>query len=141
MRFLHLSSFNRFLRTVASDDANLACHWVGVTFIWCVLFYLASYQQILRRTSRGIGLEIIKQLTSITTHIVFAGCRNPRYATDLQALTKDAKGTLHIVALDVNDEQSVQQAAKAVKSILGDQGLDYIVNNAATVSPPIATLN
>ena len=46
----------------------------------------------------------------------------------------ETKGTLYIVALDVQNEKTIVDAASVVKHILGDDGrLDYLVNNAALV--------
>ncbi|KAI0687485.1 hypothetical protein C8Q76DRAFT_803441 [Earliella scabrosa] len=43
-----------------------------------------------------------------------------------------AKGTRHIVALDVASESSIKQSVGVVKKLLGeDAGLDYLYNNAA----------
>ncbi|KZP18163.1 sniffer [Athelia psychrophila] len=82
-------------------------------------------------TSQGIGLEIVKQLIAVSSHTVFAGCRNPDSAADLQALKTSAKGILHIVTLDVDSQESIQNAADATKALLGDRGVDYLINNAA----------
>jgi NAD(P)-dependent dehydrogenase (short-subunit alcohol dehydrogenase family) len=37
------------------------------------------------------------------------------------------------VQLDVSDEQAIHNIAEPVKKILGDSGLDYLINNAAVV--------
>ncbi|KAI0641298.1 C-factor [Trametes meyenii] len=90
-----------------------------------------SYTWLITGTSRGIGLELTKQLLADPLNIVVATCRNPSTANDLQALKDGAKGTLHIVALDVADEASIKGSLKAVEQVLGDKGLDYLYNNAA----------
>ena len=87
-----------------------------------------------RRCSRGIGLQFVKQLTAEPHNIVIASCRNPEAAEDLNAVKDIAKGQLHIVKLNVTDEESIKAAAQAAESILGSQGLDYLLNNAAIVS-------
>ena len=80
--------------------------------------------------SRGIGFEIVKQLASDPSNEVFATCRDPDSAFALKSLAK-----LHVVKLDVNDEASIRWASEAVSRILGDKGLDYLINNAGIVSP------
>jgi len=82
-------------------------------------------------SSRGIGLEIVRQLVADPTNFVVATCRNPDGATALKALASSAKGTLHILKLDVASEQSIRDSFKPVSELLGDKGLDYLYNNAA----------
>ncbi|KIJ64003.1 hypothetical protein HYDPIDRAFT_154981 [Hydnomerulius pinastri MD-312] len=82
--------------------------------------------------SRGIGLEITRQLLQVPTNTVFATCRSPSTATDLQSY-RDAPGKLHIVKLDVADEESIKAAAQEVIQTLNGRGLDYVLNNAATM--------
>lgn len=85
-------------------------------------------------TSRGIGLELTKQLLAIPTNTVVATCRNPDSATDLQALKATAQGTLHVVRLDVADEASIHASVPIVTTLLGEgAAIDYIYNNAAVV--------
>ena len=88
------------------------------------------------RASRGIGLELTKQLISSSSpkHTVIASCRDPAGAKDLQALAaKTHPGTVHIVQLDAGDETSIRNSVSAVAAILGDRGLDYLYNNGAIV--------
>ncbi|KAI9061980.1 NAD-P-binding protein [Trametes sanguinea] len=81
-------------------------------------------------TSRGIGLELVKQLVETPSHIVIATCRNPTKATSLRELADAAKDRMHIVALDVTDDKSVKESVTQVATIVGSQGIDYLVNNA-----------
>lgn len=82
-------------------------------------------------SSRGIGFEVVKQLASDPSKEIFATCRNPDSASTLKSLP----GKLHVLMLDVDDEASIRNAAEAVSAILGDRGLDYLINNAGIVSP------
>ncbi|EIW54617.1 NAD-P-binding protein [Trametes versicolor FP-101664 SS1] len=82
-------------------------------------------------TSRGIGLELVRQLVQSPSNLVVATCRNPEKATALAALKSDAKGTLHIIPLDVSSFDDVRALPKQLEPILGETGLDYLVNNAA----------
>lgn len=82
-------------------------------------------------SSRGIGFEVVKQLASDPSREIFATCRNPETASALNSLS----GKLHVVKLDVDDEVSIRNAAETISAILGDRGLDYLINNAGIVSP------
>ncbi|KAH9887894.1 NAD-P-binding protein [Cubamyces lactineus] len=81
-------------------------------------------------SSRGIGFELVRQLLASPEHLVVAACRNPTSATALHGLKNHAKGTLHIIQMDVSDFDSVRASAKPLESILGGIGLDYLINNA-----------
>lgn len=85
------------------------------------------------RTSRGIGLGLVTELIRSPQNTVIAACRNPEGASKLHALTETANGRLHVVRLDTSDEASILAAIPKVKELLGEQGLDYVVQNAAIV--------
>ncbi|EKM57411.1 uncharacterized protein PHACADRAFT_251059 [Phanerochaete carnosa HHB-10118-sp] len=84
-------------------------------------------------SSRGIGLETTRQLLQSPSNVVIATCRSPSTAKDLQALAQsgDVQGKLHILPLDTADMKSIDAVAKPVEDIVGDGGLDYLLNNAA----------
>ncbi|KAI0683535.1 NAD-P-binding protein [Earliella scabrosa] len=83
--------------------------------------------------NRGIGLETTRQLLeSLTTTTIVATARNPSQATALNALANRFSGRLHVVALEVADQESVRKCAQEVASIVGEQGIDYLINNAGT---------
>ncbi|KAI0816801.1 NAD-P-binding protein [Trametes gibbosa] len=90
--------------------------------------------------SRGIGLEIVRQLLASPDNFVIAAARNPEGATDLKALknSADTRGTLHTVKLDLDDFDGVRTAGKEIGVILGDKPLDYLVNNAGKVAQDTA---
>ncbi|OSX61335.1 hypothetical protein POSPLADRAFT_1047550 [Postia placenta MAD-698-R-SB12] len=97
---------------------------------------MATSTWLITGSSRGLGLEIVRQLIRSPANLVIATCRNPAAATALQALRGDSKGPLHVVPLDVSDPDSIRSSVKTVEDILGDQGLDYLYNNAG-ISPGI----
>ncbi|KAI0628107.1 NAD-P-binding protein [Trametes polyzona] len=80
--------------------------------------------------SRGIGLELIKQLLASPENVVVAACRTPERAKALHALKDNAKGTLHVIQLDVSDVGSIRAASAALERVVGTTGLDYLINNA-----------
>ena len=83
--------------------------------------------------NRGIGLELARQLLTVSTNIVVATCRNPNGAADLHALKGTAQGTLHIAPIDVSSEESIRNSVPIVQAALGDGGIDVLYNNAAVV--------
>lgn len=80
-------------------------------------------------------MELVRQLVQSPSNLVVATCRLPDKATALTDLKKTAKGTLHIIKIDVSDFDDVRTLPKQLEPILGEIGLDYLVNNAATVRP------
>ncbi|TBU27948.1 NAD(P)-binding protein [Dichomitus squalens] len=89
-----------------------------------------QYTWFITGTSRGIGLELTKQLLQSPHNVVVAACRNPGKADSLQSLTTSAGGRLYIVRLDVTDTQTIKDAAQETAKIVGEKGIDYLINNA-----------
>ncbi|KAH8686617.1 hypothetical protein GQ44DRAFT_638772 [Phaeosphaeriaceae sp. PMI808] len=90
---------------------------------------MASY---LTGASRGIGLELTKQLLELPAsqvRTVIAVTRSPDCPALKDLLDQHADRSVHIVA-SVNDTDSVQKAVIDVESRLGARGLDVLVNNA-----------
>ena len=75
--------------------------------------------------NRGLGLEFTRQYLADGWQ-VFATCRDPASANELQRLAQKACGKLAIVAMDVTDAQSVRAATAQV----GDARIDLLVNCA-----------
>lgn len=74
--------------------------------------------------NRGIGFEFVKQLTSEGHHI-FATCRNPEDAKELETWQKEHSG-ISIHQLDISDDESI----KALASELSGNPLEWLINNA-----------
>ncbi|KAI0375991.1 NAD-P-binding protein [Pilatotrama ljubarskyi] len=83
--------------------------------------------------SRGIGLELTRQLISSPANVVVAACRDPSKASVLESSRREAAGTLHVVQMDVDSPASITASAEAVTLLVGDLGLDYIINNAGII--------
>lgn len=79
-------------------------------------------------SNRGIGLEYVRQLLGRGEH-VFATCRQPEQAQDLQNLKNQYGDMLSIVKMEVTNANSVEQAHDDVSSQV--EALDVIINNAA----------
>ncbi|KAI0816808.1 NAD-P-binding protein [Trametes gibbosa] len=80
--------------------------------------------------SRGIGLELVRQILKSPNNVIIAACRAPERAAGLDALKNTVQGTLHVMPLDVSDTASIRAVPKQLEAILGDSGLDYLINNA-----------
>lgn len=77
--------------------------------------------------NRGIGLEFVKQLTS-RGDTVFATCRTPAQAEELNALANEYQDLVTVLELDVADSKSVDNLLAALKQ--NDTKLDVLINNA-----------
>ena len=93
---------------------------------------MASY--LITGASRGIGLELIKQLLELPVSQVrkiFAVTRSDPPAPLRDLIIKNSDRAIHISAA-VDDTASVEKAVTEVKAKLGAGGLDVLVNNAGT---------
>lgn len=81
--------------------------------------------------NRGIGLCFVQQILKQTKppKFVFATCRCPEKAEELQKLKQD-HSNLHILQLDVTDYDRHKEIAQEVKDKVGDKGLNVLLNNA-----------
>ena len=75
--------------------------------------------------NRGLGLEFARQYAADGDR-VFATCRNPAGAAELQAIAGDV--TVH--ALDVTDLPQISALAESLKG----EAIDILVNNAGALS-------
>lgn len=129
--FLHTRPSNA-RHVVRSSSKYLACYWVSTRrFCFSVDVTLTAPPR--ASANRGIGFELVRQLLDSPSNLVIATCRNLDKANALSDLKKTAKGTLHIIQLDVTDFANIRASAKEVEMILGDIVLDCLVNNAAIV--------
>ncbi|XP_077981501.1 C-signal-like [Glandiceps talaboti] len=81
--------------------------------------------------SRGIGLELIKQFVKLPNppQHVFATCRAPENAHELKSIA-EANPSVQVLRLDVDDRDSINDAASKVEQVLGENGLTLLINNA-----------
>lgn len=89
---------------------------------------------LIHRASRGIGLGLVRELSTDTSNIIIAAVRNPNTASELDATQRSSKATIHIVQLDVGDAESIKVVASKVEGLLDGKRLDYLINNAGYVS-------
>lgn len=78
--------------------------------------------------SRGIGREFVRQYAADGWR-VFACCRNPAAAEDLNTLAAASEGRITVHELDVDDETSVA----ALQSELAAESFDVVINNAGII--------
>lgn len=78
--------------------------------------------------NRGIGLELTRQYAA-DGWSVFACCRSPENAYDLNKLAAKAKGAIQLCVLDVNND--AQRAALAAQ--LRSLPIDILLNNAGVL--------
>uniref|UniRef100_UPI003D9C875A uncharacterized protein LOC447817 n=1 Tax=Danio rerio TaxID=7955 RepID=UPI003D9C875A len=88
--------------------------------------------------NRGLGLEMVKQLSenSCPNQHVFATCRDPEgpRSEALRELAKKYPSVITIIRLDADDPCSIKESAKKVGALLGANGLNLLVNNAAILA-------
>lgn len=84
-------------------------------------------------TNRGIGLEMVRQYAQRADTHVFAACRRPDDAADLNALAVQYPDSVTIIPLETTDQNSINAAAEKVAALV--DGLELLINNAA-VNPP-----
>ena len=78
--------------------------------------------------NRGIGFALVKAYL-IGGNRIYAFCRNPQQADELNQLAASAGGQLTLHALDMADGASVD----AMAEVLGDAPVDVLLNVAGVV--------
>ena len=84
-------------------------------------------QILITGANRGIGLELARQCSQRGDR-VYATCRRPEEAADLQALQVDSGSKLTILPLDVSQADSLAAIHDRIRA--STAWLDYIFNNA-----------
>ena len=77
---------------------------------------------------RGIGLELVKQYAQSGDR-VFALCRAPEKAAELNSLAAGSGGLVTVHAMDVGDDASVKAAAAST----GESAIDVLLNVAGVI--------
>ena len=80
--------------------------------------------------NRGLGLEFAVQYAAEGWE-VFAACRNPAEAEQLQDLSRKADGRVSMLAMDVTNRESIRNASIQLK----DAAIDVLINNAGIGGP------
>jgi NAD(P)-dependent dehydrogenase (short-subunit alcohol dehydrogenase family) len=77
--------------------------------------------------NRGLGLEFTRRYLERSEQ-VFAACREPDKAAELDKLKTDHPGQLTILKMEVTNREEIDAAAKTVADAV--DGLDLLINNA-----------
>lgn len=77
--------------------------------------------------NRGLGLGFVKHYLGSTAEI-FAATRDPNTCRELQSLHQASPDSLHLLNLDVTQEESIREAASQIQKKVGS--LDLLINNA-----------
>lgn len=85
-------------------------------------------------SARGIGFELVRQLTAYPGNLVIAAVR--KISLDLFGLQRE-RSNVHIVLCDVSSEASIASLKTTIPNILGDSAnIDVLLNNAAILAGP-----
>lgn len=84
--------------------------------------------------NRGIGFGLVKHFLEYDgIELLIATCRNPEKADELNALKNDRR--LHVIALNVDDDESIKKVFDEVSSLVSSNGLNMLINNAGILLP------
>ncbi|KAF8306463.1 NAD(P)-binding protein, partial [Clavulina sp. PMI_390] len=84
-------------------------------------------------TSRGLGLEWVRQLSQIPQNTIYATIRDASKApAPLEEIKASSKAPIHILSLEATKSESIRLFSDALNASLGSTGkIDYLINNAA----------
>jgi len=80
--------------------------------------------------NRGLGLEFARQYAAENWQ-VYAACRVPKAAKELQRIAAESGGRIRVLKIDVTDTASVRAAATELKG----EAIDLLLNNAGVGGP------
>ncbi|KAI0690634.1 short-chain dehydrogenases/reductase [Cytidiella melzeri] len=85
--------------------------------------------------SRGLGYELVRQLSLDTNNLVVGLVRSRSTSVPGLLELENKNKSVHILEADVTDTAALEKAAEAVKKLTGGT-LDNLINNAALSSQP-----
>ena len=91
---------------------------------------MASY--FITGSAKGLGLSMATELARehrSEVSYIFASAR--RKSSQLSDLINKNPGRVIFVQLDVTDSIGCEKAANKVRAVVGENGLDFLINNAA----------
>ena len=87
-------------------------------------------------SNRGIGLELVQQYLKRDDTMIFATCRHPEAADELNHLAAEHPRRVHVIALDVSDQRSIEDAVTRVRE--KTDALEMLINNAGILPGGVA---
>ncbi|QIW98339.1 hypothetical protein AMS68_003857 [Peltaster fructicola] len=86
-------------------------------------------------TSRGIGLELVRQLASSSEAKTVVAVTRDNKSTALQTIIDESKGrVVNVIIPDIIDEKTVQSAVPEIEKALSGAPLDVLINNAGAAA-------
>lgn len=89
--------------------------------------------------SRGIGLGLVHEYLEAGEYYVFATCRTPDTASDLQTLVQAYPNHASIIQLDISDVESINASVQVISA--KTDVLDVLINNGAIMPRTDETRN
>ncbi|GFS93666.1 uncharacterized protein NPIL_176161 [Nephila pilipes] len=86
--------------------------------------------------NRGIGLEFVRQLVALPKppRFVFATYRDRNSVEALKKIRETTKGTqVLLIKMDIREADQIEAARKIVEDMVGDRGLNLLINNAGAL--------
>lgn len=89
-------------------------------------------------SNRGIGLELVERYLQQHDTFIFATCRHPARAIELNTLVQHYPARVKLLQLDVTNQQSIDKLAQ---QIVGEvDGLEMLINNAGVLPGGVAAM-
>jgi len=87
-------------------------------------------------SGRGLGLAIVQELAKLPADKVSKVLASSRSgpSTELQKVIDASSDRVFWLQLDIVDIESVKQAASRAEQLLGDAGLDFLINNGGVIN-------
>jgi len=80
--------------------------------------------------NRGLGLELVKQLSAVPENTIYALVRNVE-ASKKSLTPYVERGNVHVFRLDLEDSASIRTAAKEIEKVT--TSIDVLINNAGLI--------
>ncbi|CAL4061122.1 unnamed protein product [Meganyctiphanes norvegica] len=114
---------------------------IFISELYSVPIRMLARSVVITGSNRGLGLEFVKQLTKSAKppKVLITACRSPDEAQELKDVAAK-NSNVHILKLDVTDETSYSNFTGQVKEIVGDNGLNLLINNAG-IAPKSTRIN
>jgi NAD(P)-dependent dehydrogenase (short-subunit alcohol dehydrogenase family) len=88
-------------------------------------------------SNRGIGLDLVQRYIQQSDTLIFATCRAPSSADELNALAAQYPERVKVVPLDVVDSVSIAAAQRIISTEV--DGLEMLINNAGILPGGVAS--